>query len=321
MYMTNKNNNKNILVIGSLNMDFVIEVDKMPVNKETVHGNTFTLVPGGKGANEAYALGKMGANVTMLGAVGKDEYGKTLIENLKSVNVDTSKIKKVADVNTGCAFISVDKNGDNSITVVAGANKSLTTDIIDKNIKLIEDSDIIIMQLEIPIDVVTYAAKIAKEKGKLVILDPAPAVNNIPKELLKNIDIIKPNEIEIQVLTKVKVRKPKDLLKASYKLIEKGVSKVITTLGSQGAYLVTKDKYEYFKPIKVKAVDTTAAGDTFVAALVKSLMEEKTIEESIFYAIVASSITVTKKGAQTSIPTLKEIEKKLKEIKNDKNNN
>lgn len=313
--------NKKVLVIGSLNMDFVIEVDKMPVNKETVHGNSFNLIPGGKGANQAYALGKLKTNVSLLGAIGKDEYGKKILESLNSANVNTSKIKKEAKEKTGCAFISVDKNGDNSITVVAGANKSLTTDIIDKNIKLIEDSDIIIMQLEIPIDVVTYAAKIAKEKGKLVILDPAPAVNNMPEELLKNIDIIKPNEIEIQVLTKVKVRKPKDLLKASYKLIEKGVSKVIITLGSQGAYLVTKDKYEYFKPIKVKAVDTTAAGDTFVAALVKSLMEEKTIEESIFYAIVASSITVTKKGAQTSIPTLKEIEKKLKEIKNDKNNN
>ena len=307
--------NKKVLVIGSLNMDFVIEVDKMPTKKETVHGNNFTLIPGGKGANEAYALGKMGANVTMLGCVGKDEYGEKLIENLKSVNVNTSKIKKVSKIKTGCAFITVDKNGDNSITVVGGANQTLTKDIIDKNIKLIEDSDIIIMQLEIPIDVVTYASQVAKEKGKIVILDPAPAVKNIPEALLQNIDIIKPNEVEIEVLTGIKVRKQKDLLKASYKLIEKGVKNVITTLGNQGSFLVTKDKYDYFKALKVEVVDTTAAGDTFTAALAKSLLEDKTIEEAIYYANIVSALVVTKKGAQTSIPNIKEIEKKLKEIK------
>lgn len=289
-------------------MDFVIEVSKMPLPGETILGQNFSLVPGGKGANQAYAIGKIGANVKMIGAIGNDEYGNKLIKNLNSVNVNTDNIVKLDNTNTGCAFIHVDSSGENSITVISGANQKITLEIINNNINLIDDADIIVMQLEIPVDIVNYVAKIAKQKGKLVILDPAPAVYNLPAELLTNIDIIKPNETELQILSGMEIMSEDDIVKAANSLIEKGVTSVIVTLGENGCTLITKEKYQHFDSIKVKTVDTTAAGDTFTAALAASLSENKTIEESIQYGIIASSITVTRKGAQTSIPSKFEIE-------------
>ena len=173
---------KKILVIGSLNMDFSIKTDLIPKIGETVIGSSFTLVPGGKGANQAYALGKLGANVSMLGMVGDDPYATALINNLNSVSVDTEKISKLKDTNTGVAFVTVDKTGDNSIIVISGANHKITKEYIDQNIELINNSDIIIMQLEIPLEVVSYVAKLAHNLGKTVILDPAPAINNLSEE-------------------------------------------------------------------------------------------------------------------------------------------
>ena len=301
-----------VLVVGSLNMDFVVDVEKMPLPGETVLGKKFTLVPGGKGANQAYAIGKLGSNVSMLGLVGNDEYGKRLKDNLNSVNVNTSSIGTTNDSSTGCAFINVDKTGENSITVIQGANKLLSEEIIDKNINLIDESDIIVMQLEVPIKTILYISKIAKEKGKIVILDPAPARNDLPDELFKNVDIIKPNETELQTLTGVKVQNKEDVVNAAKHLIEKGVETVIVTLGGKGSILVTKEKCKEFHALDVKVIDTTAAGDSFTAALTKYLLENKTIEEAIQFGHLVSSIVVTKKGAQTSIPNNDEIENFIK---------
>ena len=301
-----------VLVVGSLNMDFVVDVEKMPLPGETVLGKKFTLVPGGKGANQAYAIGKLGSNVSMLGLVGNDEYGKRLKDNLNSVNVNTSSIGTTNDSSTGCAFINVDKTGENSITVIQGANKLLSEGIIDKNINLIDESDIIVMQLEVPIKTILYISKIAKEKGKIVILDPAPARNDLPDELFKNVDIIKPNETELQTLTGVKVQNKEDVVNAAKHLIEKGVETVIVTLGGKGSILVTKEKCKEFHALDVKVIDTTAAGDSFTAALTKYLLENKTIEEAIQFGHLVSSIVVTKKGAQTSIPNNDEIENFIK---------
>lgn len=306
-------NIKNILVIGSLNMDFVIEVNKMPLPGETILGKNFTLIPGGKGANQAYAIGKLGGNVSMLGAVGNDEYGKKILENLNSVNVNTNNIIKLEDIQTGSAFINVDKNGENSIVVVSGANGKITKETIDSNINLIEKADIIVMQLEIPLEVVEYASKLAKQKGKLVILDPAPARPNLSEELLSNIDIIKPNETEIQILSGIEAKANEEIIRAARSLIEKGVDTVIVTLGDKGSILVTKELEKSFDSFNVEVVDTTAAGDSFTAALAKSLLEGKNIEEAIKFGHLVSSIVVTKKGAQTSIPTQKEIERFLYE--------
>lgn len=311
---------KNILVVGSLNMDFVCEVDKMPQDGETIIANNFSLIPGGKGANKAYSLGKLGCkNVTMFGAVGNDEYGKELINNLNSVNVETSYIKILDNINTGRAFINVDKRGENIITVVSGANNEITEEMINENVDLIENSDIIILQLEIPIKINELVAKIAKEKGKTVILDPAPAISNLSEDLLKYIDIIKPNETEIEILSGIKITCDNDIVTASNILLDKGVKNVLVTLGGKGSILVNKQTTKKFNSYYVEVVDTTAAGDSYVAALAKSLSENKTLEYSIKYAHLISSIVVSKKGAQTSIPSIEEVADFLKNYK-DKHN-
>lgn len=289
-------------------MDFVIEVKKMPLPGETILGKIFTLVPGGKGANQAFAIGKLGANVDMIGAVGNDEYGNKLLDNLHCVNVNTNNISKIDGVNTGCAFINVDENGENSITVISGANEKITPEMIYNNINLIDEAEIIVMQLEIPIEIVTLVAKLAREKGKLIILDPAPAISNISTELLSNVDIIKPNETEIQILSGIETKSKDDIIIAAKSLIAKGVKCVIVTLGENGSLLVTDEKIQSFGAFNVNAIDTTAAGDSFTAALAKSLLDGKTIEEAIRFGHLVSSIVVTKKGAQTSIPSQDEIE-------------
>lgn len=296
-----------IVVVGSLNMDFVINVKKMPILGETILGEDVNLVPGGKGANQAYAVGKLGGKVEMIGAVGDDLYGKMLIENLQTVGVGTSGIEIIQGTPTGNAFISVDESGENSIIVVQGANNKLTTQMIDRHIALIEKADIIIMQLEIPLEVVEYVKVLAKEKGKLVILDPAPAQTNLQKQFLEGFDIVKPNETELQTLTGKNFLAREELISGAKELLEKGIQMVIVTLGGEGALLVTKDGEEYFKAQKVIPVDTTAAGDCFTAALALALSEGKGYGEAIRFGNCVSGIVVTRKGAQTSIPTMEEV--------------
>ncbi len=305
---------KDILVIGSLNMDFVAEVSKSPLPGETIIANKFSLVPGGKGANQAFALGRLGANVSMIGAVGNDEYGKQLIDNLKSSHVNTKKIFKMNGVTTGNAFINVDKSGENSIVVVSGANEKITKDFIDSNICYIKRAKIIVMQLEIPIEVVNYVAKIAKELGKIVVLDPAPARCDLPEELFSNIDIMKPNETELQTLSGIKLNNEDDILKGAQVLLSKGVKNVIVTLGANGSLLVNENGYKKFDALKVEVVDTTAAGDSFTAGLVNSIVLGKSLEESIKYGHIVSSIVVTRKGAQSSIPTKIEVQNYIKKM-------
>ncbi len=221
---------KKILVVGSLNMDLVIDVDSIPKAGETILGDKLTLIPGGKGANQAYAMGKLNGKVNMIGAVGNDTNKEQLLKNLSSVNVNTSGVEVIENTDTGIAVISVDRQGENCITVIPGANNLVTKESIDKNINLIEESDIIVMQLEIPIDTVCYITKIAKEKNKLIVLDPAPAKANLPIDLYKNIDIIKPNEIELEIISGMKIENEQDVIKAANIILDKGVKTVIATL-------------------------------------------------------------------------------------------
>lgn len=297
---------KRILVIGSMNMDFVMEVSKMPRVGETILSKGVQLIPGGKGANQAYAAGKLGGDVSMLGAVGRDEYGKALCESLKSVNADVAFVKEFQGSNTGTAIICVDETGDNSIIVNQEANGLVDVVMIDENTELIENSDIIVLQLEIPIETVIYAAKKAKELGKTVILDPAPARLNLPAELLACVDIIKPNETELEILSGIRG----DMEGACRVLHEKGAKSIIVTLGDKGAVLYRGGEITSFPcEKKVKAVDTTAAGDSFTAALALGLAKGEILERAIHFAGRVSVMTVTKKGAQTSIPTVDEVEK------------
>ncbi len=298
---------KKVLVVGSLNMDIVIETDHIPVSGETISGKSIELIPGGKGANQAYTIGKLGGNVAMLGAVGEDDKGQKLLENLEKVGVNVAGIKKMNDVPTGQAYIAVDSAGNNVIVIIAGANGEVSENLIRENMELILNSDIIVMQLEIPLEVVRFVKDLAVELGKTVIVDPAPAVKGIPDSFWAGIDYIKPNETEIGILTGMEVKNQEDAVRAAKTLIAKGVKNVIVSLGSKGCVLVTKDTEEYFPACKVKAVDTTAAGDCFTAAFALALSQGKDSKEAISFGQKASAIAVTRKGAQTSIPTLEEI--------------
>lgn len=289
-------------------MDMVINLDHMPKEGETILAEKMDLFAGGKGANQAYTVAKLGGNVTMLGAVGDDTYGKILCENLNNVGVDVSKVKVEKNVPTGNAVITVNKEGQNSIIVVQGANKCVDIDYIDQNIDVVKNSDIIIMQLEIPLATVVYVSQKAKQYDKIVILDPAPANKNIPDILLNNIDVIKPNETELQILLNDESASM-NLMNSADRLLKKGVNNVIVTLGKDGVYYKNNSGEElrhYSK--KVKVVDTTAAGDSFTGALAVAISQNNDMKSSIEFADKVASYVVTKKGAQTSIPTLSELE-------------
>lgn len=299
---------KKILVVGSLNMDSVVETPHMPKAGETIAGKHISLVPGGKGANQAYAAGKLGGRVGIIGAIGNDSFGLELKANLEQVNVDTGGLSVLKDTATGQAFITVDDRGENTIIIIAGANGQVSRELINRNFPLLEESDIIIMQLEIPLEVVEYVKDIAVKLGKQVILDPAPAVPGLPDHFWQGIDYIKPNETELAILTGRELKNQEDLRNGAREMLAKGVKGVIVTMGQKGCLFVTETKEAYFPANKVQAVDATAAGDCFTAGFALALSRGKSCEEAILFGQKASAIAVTRKGAQTSIPTLEEVE-------------
>lgn len=298
---------KKIVVVGSLNMDSVVEVQHMPKEGETIAGANMKLVPGGKGANQAYAIGKLGGKVSMIGAIGADSFGQVLRNNLTSVNVDTSSLIEMEYQGTGQAYIMVDEQGENSIIIIPGTNGLMTEELIRQNLPKIEESDIIIMQLEIPMEVVEYVKDYGVKRGKTVILDPAPAVYGLPDHFWTGIDYIKPNETELEILTGRKLQTIEELKEGAREMLAKGVKNVIVTLGGEGCILVSREREVIFSAKKVKAVDTTAAGDSFTAAFALALSQGQSCEEAIGFGQKVSAIVVTRKGAQTSIPEMGEI--------------
>ena len=301
---------KKILVIGSLNMDMVAEVHHTPTAGETILTDTMRLIPGGKGANQACAAGKLGAKVTMLGAVGKDSYGRILKDSLRESGVHTQFILE-RETSTGVAFITVNEEGNNCIVVVSGANASLMPEDIQGHLELIKESDIVILQMEIPVETVLFAARKAKELGKTVILDPAPVPKHFPKELFQYLDLIKPNETELKMLTGFG-GKEEELNLASGYLRSLGVRDIVVTLGERGVY-VNSEKEGIFRilGLKVEAVDTTAAGDSFTAAMALKMAQGENLSKAVRFANHVSAIVVTRKGAQSSIPSIEEVEKIL----------
>lgn len=302
---------KNILVIGSLNVDMVIEMERMPVTGETVLGKRLDYVPGGKGANQACAAAKLGGAVTMLGCVGEDEFGQLQQDNLSSSGVDTSHFKKSRTRGTGTASIYVDGAGNNSIVVVPGANQECDRDYLKECDHILQQSDYVILQMEIPNEATFYALKRAKELGKVVILNPAPAPDVLPDEVLGCLDYITPNETELMKLCKRKGNTTEDFIKGAKQLLEKGVKNVLVTLGDKGALLVQEAGAKIYPARKVVSVDTTAAGDCFNGAFAVALSEGKTQAEAIMFANMASSIAVTRNGAQTSIPGREETDEAI----------
>lgn len=241
----------------------------------------------------------------MLGKVGTDEAGKSMLKNLLEVAVDTSKIE-FSNASTGTAWICVNEEGDNSIVVIPGANKQVDIPYIERNLSEIQKAEMVILQLEIPIETVCFAAKEAKRRGKLVILDPAPAKAGLPAELFSYVDIIKPNETELAILTGMDAStKVEDMVKAFRKLY-KGT--LVVSMGKKGALIDVGEHSSRLPVRKTTVVDTTAAGDSFVAGMALKLVENKSLEEAIEYAQKLASIVVSRSGAQSSIPTAKEVE-------------
>lgn len=296
---------REILVIGSINMDLVINVEKMPKKGQTIMGKDFKQIPGGKGANQAVAASRLGGNIAMIGKVGQDDFGKRLISKMISDGVDTSYIGKLEGVPTGVALINVDKTGENSIVVVPGANYEVDTRDIDRAEKLIEKSKIVIIQLEIPIETVRYALKKAKGKGKYTILNPAPA-QVLDKDIIENVDLLTPNETELEILSGIIIEDDEDIKRGAQKLINLGVKELIVTLGKKGCIYVNKNTFKKYAAYKVVPVDTTGAGDSFNGAIAVGLSQGRKIDEVIDFALKVGALTVTKEGAQSSLPYINE---------------
>jgi len=296
---------KKICVIGSLNMDLVVNVDEMPKKGQTLIGENFKEVPGGKGANQAVAIAKLGGDVSMIGKVGNDGFGQTLINALKADNVKTDYIQ-IENCSSGVAMITVDKNAENSIVVAPGANFRVLREDIDKCIDSIKQSDIVVVQLETPLDTIKYALQESKQLDKYTILNPAPAVK-LEEDIIKNVDLLTPNETELEILSGVKIENEEDIIKAAQVMIQKGVKQLIVTLGSKGSLYIDKDNVKFKESYKVVAIDTTAAGDSYTGALSVALSQDKDIQEAMDFASKVGALCVMKEGAQTSLPTIQDV--------------
>ena len=297
----------NVVVIGSLNMDLVTRAPRLPVGGETLIGHSFATVSGGKGANQAVAASRLGAQVAMVGCVGSDDYGVQLRDALLAEQIDCQAVSVVED-SSGVALIVVDDNSQNAIVIVAGANGAMTPAVIDQFDAVLQAADVVICQLEIPDATVGHALKRARALGKTVILNPAPASRPLPADWFTAIDYLIPNESEATALSGLPVDSLESAEKAASHLIAMGAGKVIITLGAQGSLFANGQSFEHFPAPKVKAVDTTAAGDTFVGGFAAALATGKSEAEAIRYGQIAAALSVTRAGAQPSIPTQSDVQ-------------
>ncbi len=289
-----------IVVIGSINTDMVIRTPQIPIPGQTIIGTAFSITGGGKGANQAVAAARLGADVILVAKVGDDTFGKQAIENFTKENVSTKYITRHHIEPSGVALITVDGNGENTIVVSPGANSTLSPAEVLAAEKEIAQADAVLFQLEIPVDAVLTGLKIAKKYKKLTILNPAPA-QNIDKEMYKYLDIIIPNQLEALFLTDMLVEN--DASEAAKCLHDKGIPVVIITLGEEGTYLSSDNIKTLIPAIKVeKVIDTVAAGDTFCGALAVALTEGKQLTEAVKFANLAAGLSVAKPGTQSSIP-------------------
>lgn len=296
-----------ITVVGSLNIDLVTEVSYTPSVGETIMGRGLDQIPGGKGANQGVTIGKLGGQVKMIGKIGKDGYGKALLKSLEDSRVNREHVM-FSNESTGLAFIMVNDNGDNSIVVIPGANFDFNKKDIQEKKEVIKSSDVLVCQLESPLEVIDEALSIAKTSNTFTILNPAPG-KVLPDSILKNVDLLTPNESELEILTGESITNEDDLLKACSILIKRGIKTLIVTLGEKGSLLVDVSGHQMFEAIKVKAIDTTAAGDSFTGALAFAIDQGQSIEEAIALATKVAALSVTKKGAQSSLPSMKDVNK------------
>ncbi|MFZ5753133.1 MAG: ribokinase [Bacillota bacterium] len=296
-----------ITVIGSLNMDMVIQIDSFPLPGQTVLGGNLDYIPGGKGANQAVAAARLKGDVALIGKVGTDAFGQVLLDNLLKNGVDVSAVKR-ENVSSGVALITVTPSGENQIVVSPGANSLVNADFVQEHENTIRSAQVLLLQLETPLAAVKRAVELAKEAGVLVILNPAPA-QALPESLLNQVDVLTPNETELSILSGVPVQNMVEVYTASRILLEKGTKCVVTTLGDKGAFLCSPNINVLIPGYSVKAIDTTAAGDSFTAALAVAVAQGKPLPKAVKFANKVGALTVTKKGAQPSLPLLDEVEK------------
>ncbi|HHA1671136.1 TPA: ribokinase [Enterobacter roggenkampii] len=300
----------NLVVLGSINADHILNLESFPAPGETVTGNQYQVAFGGKGANQAVAAGRSGANIAFIACTGDDDNGERVRKQLASDNIDIAPVSVVAGESTGVALIFVNAEGENVIGIHAGANAALTTERVEAQRAIIGGAEALLMQLESPVESVLAAAKIAHENHTTVVLNPAPA-RVLSDELLALVDIITPNETEAEKLTGIRVENDDDAATAARALHDKGIGTVIITLGSRGVWASVNGEGRRVPGFKVKAIDTIAAGDTFNGALVTALLEGKKMDDAIRFAHAAAAIAVTRKGAQPSVPWRKEIDEFL----------
>ena len=295
-----------VISFGSINMDLVVQTPRFANPGETIIGNDFFTAPGGKGANQAVAAGRLGVDTLMFGRIGDDFFGKNLLKNMQENNVGIEGVKTDNTLPTGTALITVDNNAENTIIIIPGSNSAVSDSDITNLTPFLKKAEILMLQLEIPLDTVAAAAKKAKESGVKVLLDPAPA-RQLPDELLQLCDFITPNETEAQILTGIKVNNPEDAKEAAEILLRKGVQAVIVKMSSNGSYYYDGSIEILFPAYKVDAVDTVAAGDAFNGGFTAAFSEGKPIEEILQWANACGALSTTKPGAQPSMPSREEL--------------
>lgn len=304
---------KHVAVVGSLSADMVFQVPRRPSKGETIAGTDFSVFVGGKGNNQALAAARCGAGVKMIGRVGNDAYADMIGGKLRDSGADTEFLFRDTDVSTGVANIYVDPEGDNSIVIVPQANARLSPADIERAAGAITSAGVLLMQMEIPVETIEAAARIGRQAGVLVVLNPAPAPISgvIPNSILENVDVIIPNQTETELLTGLRILNKEDAVIAADELRHLGPSTAIITLGDQGAF-VRDDKHEtHVGPFKVNAVDSTAAGDAFCGALCAAIVRGSSLPEAVAYANAAGALATTKLGAEPSLPRAGEIEQLL----------
>ncbi|MEL7364539.1 MAG: ribokinase [Pseudomonadota bacterium] len=301
-----------LVVLGSVNADHVLQVPSFPRPGETLHGRNYQVIPGGKGANQAVAAARLNADTGFIACVGDDAFGINIRENFKMDNINIRGVKMEPNCPTGIAMIQVSDSGENSICISAEANAKLTAEAIESDLESIRNAKYLLMQLETPLCGIEKAAQVAKQARTNVILNPAPA-RQLSDELLACIDVITPNETEAEVLTGITVTDNESAQEAANALHSKGIEIVMITLGAKGVWLSQNGRGTLIEGFRVEALDTTAAGDTFNGALVTGLLEDLPLESAIKFAHAAAAISVTRFGAQTSIPSRAEVDAFLAE--------
>lgn len=300
-----------ISVLASINVDLVVEVEHFPKPGETIKGNSIEKYFGGKGANQAVAARRVGATVHVLGKVGQDELGREYLKHFSENDISVKNITCSTYNATGQAIINIDQNGENNIIVLAGANEELSNKDVDMFCEKLQKTDVAISQFEVPLNVTERFFKLAKERNCITVLNPAPA-QRIPESMIPYVDILIPNENELKLISQQEVNTKEQIEKAARSIIKTGIPYIIVTLGEKGTLIVSDEESIHVPAKKVQAVDTTAAGDTFIGAFSYQIAEMKkinmrTLKESTEFATKASALTVQKKGAQASIPYMKEI--------------